>query len=62
VYSPLGSQLAIETLNQYGIIHHITVTIPYIQKPGEKAMCPMERLSLGKEPAEFYQAIITGIK
>ncbi len=57
VYSPLGSQLAIETLAKYGIKHHLTQIVPYIQKPNQEDMCPMEKLSLGKEPEEFYQII-----
>ena len=58
VFSPLGSQLAIKTLNKYGIEYHFSKTVPYIQKPNEEDMCPMERLSLGKEPEEFYQAML----
>ena len=54
VYSPLGSQLAVEALDQYGIRHHLTEIVPYIQKPDQKDMCPMERLSIGKQPEEFY--------
>ena len=57
VYSPLGSQLAIDTLDKYGIKYHLTETIPYIQKPNRENMCPMEKLSLNKEPEEFYEAI-----
>ena len=56
VYSPLGSQLAIKVLDEYGIKHHLTQTVPCIQKPN-KDMCPMEALSIGKEPEEFYQLI-----
>lgn len=55
VYSPLGSQLAVEALNKYGIKHHLTAIVPYIQKPNQEDMCPMEKLSLNKEPDEFYQ-------
>ena len=57
VYSPLGSQLAIEVLEKYGIKHHLTQIVPCIQKPNQKDMCPMELLSIGKEPEEFYQLI-----
>ena len=56
VYSPLGSQLAIEELGKRGITYHLTRTIPRIQTP-EGKMCPMEALSIGKEPEEFYQLI-----
>lgn len=57
VYSPLGSQLAVETLDRYGIKYHLSEIIPYIQKPGQEDMCPMEKLSRHKEPEEFYRAV-----
>ena len=57
VYSPLGSQLAIEVLEQYGINHHLSQIVPCIQKANQKGMCPMELLSIGKEPEEFYHLI-----
>jgi hypothetical protein len=56
VFSPLGSQLAIEVLGKSGIRYHLTRTVPCIQTPEQK-MCPMEALSIGKGPEEFYQAI-----
>lgn len=54
VYSPLGSQLALKTLDKYGIKYHLTEIAPYIQRADAKGMCPMERLSLNKKPEEFY--------
>jgi len=57
VYSPLGSQLAIDVLGKRGIKYHLTRTVPCIQKPNSTEMCPMELLSIGKEPAEFYKAM-----
>jgi hypothetical protein len=62
VYSPLGSQLAIKTLENYNIKYHLTRIVPYIQKPEMEDMCPMERLSIGKDPEEFHQAIREFIK
>ena len=62
VYSPLGSQLAVKTLNKYDIKYHITEIVPYIQKPDEADMCPMEKLSINKEPEEFYQVMKDTIK
>jgi hypothetical protein len=59
VYSPLGSQLAIEVLDRRGIKYHLTQTVPCIQKPNQTDMCPMEALSIGKEPEEFYRLIKT---
>ena len=57
VYSPLGSQLAISTLDKYHIRYHITNTVPYIRKTPRGEMCPMEKLSLHKDPEEFYTAV-----
>jgi len=62
VYSPLGSQLAMKTLDRYGIKYHFTETVPYIQKPDGEDMCPMEELSMNKEPEEFYELIRNAIK
>ena len=61
-YSPLGSQLAIDTLDKYGIKHHISKIVPYIQRQDEKAMCPMEELSMDKEPEQFHEALRNIIK
>jgi len=56
VYSPLASQLAIMTLEKYGIKYYFSEVVPYIQQP-DQSMCPMERLSLDKEPEEFYNLV-----
>lgn len=56
VYSPLGSELAIQTLERFDIRYHLNEVVPYIQRP-DGGMCPMEELSLGKEPEEFYQEL-----
>ena len=57
VYSPLGSQHAIKTLDKYGIKYHLTEIVPYIQKHVGEGMCPMERVSINKEPEEFYEVV-----
>lgn len=57
VYSPLGSKQAVDTLKKYGISYHFNETVPLIQKVGGDGICPMEKLSLGKDPDEFYRAI-----
>ncbi len=62
VYSPLGSQLAVKTLDKYGIKYHLTEIVPYIQQPNSEDMCPIEKLSINKEPDEFYKAIKNIIK
>ena len=56
-YSPLGSELAIKTLSDYNIEYHFTKIVPYIQNREGQGMCPMEKLSLGKNPEEFYEAV-----
>jgi len=58
VYSPLGSRLAIRTLDRYGIRYHLSEIVPYVQQPNREDMCPMERLSIDKEPEEFYQLMM----
>ncbi len=62
VYSPLGSQLAVKTLDKYGIKYHLSEISPCIQKPDSEDMCPMEKLSINKEPEEFYEIIRNNIK
>jgi len=57
VYSPLGSQLAIRTLDKFGIKYYFSEIVPYIQKPDGEGMCPMESLSMNKEPEEFYKLV-----
>ncbi len=58
VFSPLGSQLAINTLEKYGIKYHFSQIVPCIQRADGEDMCPMEKLSLGKSPEEFYEAML----
>jgi len=58
IYSPLGSKIAIGTLDKYSITYHFEETVPYIQRPNSEEMCPMEKLSLEKDPEEFYQAFL----
>jgi hypothetical protein len=59
VYSPLGSDLARKTLQRHGISYHFTETVPFIKNQRREDMCPMEKLSLGKAPEEFYQACLS---
>ena len=58
VFSPLGSELAVKTLEKYGIAYHFTRTAPTIQRADGEDMCPMEKLSIGKEPDEFYREMV----
>ena len=57
LYSPLASQLAINTLTDYNIECHFTEIVPYIQNREGQGMCPMEELSLNKTPEQFYQLL-----
>jgi len=58
VFSPLGSELAVQTLGKYGIAYHFTRIVPAIQRVDGEDMCPMEKLSIGKEPEEFHQTMV----
>jgi hypothetical protein len=62
VFSPLGSELAIETLDKYGITHHLDAKVPFILRADGVRMCPMEELSIGKTPDEFYTALKARMK
>ena len=57
VYSPLGSELAIKTLEKRGIRFHLDKVVPFIMRDDGRGMCPMEQLSSGKEPEEFYRQL-----
>ena len=57
VYSPLGSEIAVETLDRYGIKYHLTKIVPHIRREDGRGMCPMEQLSLNKGPEEFYKEL-----
>ena len=57
IFSPLGSELAVATLEKYRIAHHITETVPFILRADGIRMCPMEELSIDKTPDEFYAAL-----
>jgi len=60
-FSPLGSELAVQTLERYRVAYHFTRTVPTIQRADGEGMCPMEKLSTGKEPEEFYQIMLQKI-
>lgn len=62
VYSPTGSELAVKTLDANNITHHITELAPFILRPDGQGLCPMEQLSIGKTPEEFYRALKSRIE
>jgi len=57
VYSFLGSQLAIQSLDSFGIKYYFSRVVTRILNNLGNDICPMEKLSLGKSPEEFYKAV-----
>jgi len=59
VYSPLGSQLAADTLSQYSREYHFTEIVPFIRARNGQDMCPMEKLSLSGDmsPDRFLETV-----
>ncbi len=57
IYSPLGSKIAARTLTEQGIKYYFSRTVPYIVNKAGDDICPMEKLSLGKNSEEFFQAM-----
>jgi hypothetical protein len=55
VCSPLGSELAVKTLDRFGIKHRLEKLVPFIMRDDGRDLCPMEQLSIGKSPEEFYK-------
>jgi hypothetical protein len=62
VFSDLGSENAIKTLDAFGIKYSFNRMVPCIENENRSDMCPMEKLSLGKSPEEFYTALKQRIK
>ena len=57
VLSPLGSELAAETLKKFGIVRNFMKTVPHIINREGNGMCPFEKMSIGKSPDEFYELV-----
>ncbi len=57
VYSDLGSEMAVKTLDAAGIEYHFNRTVDCIKDDAGENMCPMEQLSLNKTPEEFLQVL-----
>lgn len=55
VYSPIASRAAVYTLQKLGIGYHFWKIAPCIMQGN--SICPMEEMSLGKSPDEFYEAV-----
>jgi hypothetical protein len=45
------------TLDEYGVGYHLDEVVAYIRQADGEDMCPMEKLSLGKGPDEFYEVM-----
>jgi len=54
VFSPLGSELGIKTLEKFKIKYHFKKTVPFIMRDDGADLCPMEKLSSNKTPDQFY--------
>lgn len=59
--SPLGSELARITLERYGVRYYFSDVVARIVTP-EGRLCPMEELSTGKDPDQFYAAVRQAVK
>jgi hypothetical protein len=57
VFSPLGSDIAVESLHANKVEFFLEKKVPFILARNGKDMCPMEKLSLDKSPDEFYEII-----
>jgi hypothetical protein len=57
VYSPLGSELAEQTLRENHIEQYLEKRVPFILARNGRDMCPMEKLSQNKSPDQFLEAL-----
>jgi hypothetical protein len=57
IFGAVGSETAGKVLEDWGIKFHSEKTIPNILNLDKTDLCPMEKLSAGKTPEEFYQAL-----
>jgi len=53
VYSPVGSRHAARTLTDHGLDYRFDVIVSEVRR-ADGGACPMEALSLGRTPDEFY--------
>ena len=58
VFSPMGSRPGADTLDRHGVKHQLAVIVPRIMRADGSGMCPMEKLSMGKGPEDFYQEMM----
>ena len=58
VYGALGSELAAQALKEFKIEFHFQKTIPNILNRDKTGLCPIEKISLNKNPDQFYCNLI----
>jgi hypothetical protein len=57
IYGDAGSETAVKVLDDWGIKFYFEKTYPNILNKDKTDLCPMEKLSAGKTPEEFYKAL-----
>ena len=55
VYSAVGSEIALKTLEKLSIPSFFIKVVPYIINRKGDGMCPFEKASIGKSPDEFFE-------
>ena len=57
VYAEVGSELAVSSLCRMDICFTFDKMVPYVINQTGDGMCPMEQLSMGKTPEEFWMLL-----
>jgi len=57
VYGKIGSKIAKKTLKKFKIKFYFLKTIPFILNKEKKDFCPLEKLSILKNPKAFYKLL-----
>ena len=55
IYSAVGSEIALKTLEKLSIPCFFIKVVPYIINRKGDGMCPFEKASIGKSPDEFFE-------
>lgn len=59
VYGITGSRLAAKRLKSFGIKFYFQKTVPNILNKDRTDLCPLEKISLGKDPLEYCRILLT---
>jgi len=62
VYGGIGSNTAAQVFRRYKIKFYFSKTYPNILNKDKTDLCPMEKLSLNKNPEEFYNLLSKNTK